>query len=64
MYKRQVLALPFFGVISEIFPVMSRRPIFGYKTLIFATVAIAGLSVAVWAHHLSLIHISEPTRPY
>jgi cytochrome c oxidase subunit 1 len=30
----------------------SRRPIFGYKTLIFATVAIAGLSVAVWAHHL------------
>ena len=47
-----VLALPFFGVISEIFPVMSRRPIFGYKTLIFATVAIAGLSVAVWAHHL------------
>ena len=47
-----VLALPFFGVISEIIPVMSRRPIFGYKTLIFATVAIAGLSVAVWAHHL------------
>ena len=47
-----VLALPFFGVISEIFPVMSRRPIFGYKTLVFATVAIAGLSVAVWAHHL------------
>ncbi len=47
-----VLALPFFGVISEIFPVFSRKPIFGYKTLIFATVAIAGLSVAVWAHHL------------
>ena len=47
-----VLALPFFGVISEIIPVMSRRPIFGYKTLIFATVAIAGLSVAVWAHHM------------
>jgi hypothetical protein len=39
-------------VISEIIPVMSRRPIFGYKTLIFATVAIAGLSMAVWAHHL------------
>ena len=47
-----VLALPFFGVISEIFPVFSRKPIFGYKTLIFATVAIAGLSVAVWAHHM------------
>ncbi|MBK8757217.1 MAG: cytochrome c oxidase subunit I [Actinomycetales bacterium] len=47
-----VLALPFFGVISEIFPVFSRKPIFGYKTLIFATVTIAALSVAVWAHHM------------
>ncbi len=47
-----VLALPFFGVISEIIPVFSRKPVFGYKTLVFATVAIAALSVAVWAHHM------------
>jgi cytochrome c oxidase subunit 1 len=47
-----ILALPFFGIISEILPVFSRKPIFGYKGLIYATIAIAALSVAVWAHHM------------
>ncbi len=47
-----VLALPFFGVISEILPAFSRKPIFGYKGLVFATIAIAALSMAVWAHHM------------
>ena len=47
-----VLALPFFGVISEIVPVFSRKPIFGYIGLVFATLAIGGLSMAVWAHHM------------
>lgn len=47
-----VLALPFFGIISEIIPVFSRKPIFGYKTLVFATITIAALSVTVWAHHM------------
>ncbi len=47
-----ILALPFFGITSEILPVFSRKPIFGYKGLVFATLAIAGLSMAVWAHHM------------
>ncbi|MGO1289898.1 MAG: aa3-type cytochrome oxidase subunit I [Brevibacterium linens] len=47
-----VIALPFFGIVSEIFPVFSRKPVFGYKELVFATVAIAALSVTVWAHHM------------
>ncbi len=47
-----IIALPFFGIISEILPVFSRKPIFGYRTLIFATIAIAALSVTVWAHHM------------
>ena len=47
-----IIALPFFGIVSEIFPVFSRKPVFGYKGLVFATVGIAGLSVAVWAHHM------------
>ncbi|MGQ1840018.1 aa3-type cytochrome oxidase subunit I [Kocuria turfanensis] len=47
-----VLALPFFGIISEIIPVFSRKPLFGYKGLVFATIAIASLSVTVWAHHM------------
>ena len=47
-----IIALPFFGIVSEIFPVFSRKPIFGYTTLIYATLGIAALSVAVWAHHM------------
>jgi len=47
-----ILALPFFGIASEIIPVFSRKPIFGYKGLVFATLAIAALSMGVWAHHM------------
>ena len=47
-----IVALPFFGVVTEIIPVFSRRPIFGYKGLILATLAIGALSTSVWAHHM------------
>ena len=47
-----IIALPFFGIITEILPVFSRKPIFGYVGLVAATLAIAALSVAVWAHHM------------
>jgi cytochrome c oxidase subunit 1 len=47
-----IVALPFFGIITEILPVFSRKPVFGYMGLVGATVAIAGLSVTVWAHHM------------
>ena len=47
-----VLALPFFGIVSEIIPVFSRKPMFGYVGLVFATLSIGALSMAVWAHHM------------
>jgi cytochrome c oxidase subunit 1 len=47
-----IVALPFFGIATEILPVFSRKPVFGYKGLVAATVAIAGLSMTVWAHHM------------
>src|SRR5699024_4986940 len=47
-----IVALPFFGIVSEIFPVFSRKPVFGYKGLVFATLGITALSVSVWAHHM------------
>ena len=47
-----IIALPFFGIVSEILPVFSRKPIFGYVGLVAATLGIAILSVAVWAHHM------------
>ncbi len=47
-----IIALPFFGIATEVLPVFSRKPIFGYKGLVFATLSIAGLSASVWAHHM------------
>lgn len=47
-----IVALPFFGVVTEIFPVFSRRPVFGYKGLVIATITIAAFSTSVWAHHM------------
>jgi cytochrome c oxidase subunit I len=47
-----IVALPFFGIVTEILPVFSRKPLFGYKGMVFATIAIAGLSMSVWAHHM------------
>jgi cytochrome c oxidase subunit 1 len=47
-----IVALPFFGIISEILPVFSRKPLFGYVPLIGATIAITMLSAVVWAHHM------------
>jgi heme/copper-type cytochrome/quinol oxidase subunit 1 len=47
-----ILILPFFGIITEIIPVFSRKPLFGYLAFVLATVTIAGLSVSVWAHHM------------
>ncbi|NJP89066.1 cytochrome c oxidase subunit I [Nonomuraea sp. FMUSA5-5] len=47
-----IIALPFFGIITEVIPVFSRKPIFGYGSLVGATIAIAGLSMTVWAHHM------------
>ena len=47
-----ILVLPYFGVVTEIFPVFARRPVFGYRGLVFATVSIGALSVGVWAHHM------------
>ena len=47
-----IVALPFFGIVTEIIPVFARKPLFGYKGMVFATIAIAALSSAVWAHHM------------
>ena len=47
-----ILVLPYFGVVTEVLPVFSKRPVFGYAGLVFATIAIGALSVGVWAHHM------------
>jgi cytochrome c oxidase subunit 1 len=47
-----IIALPFFGIVTEVIPVFSRKPLFGYFGMVAATITIAGLSVTVWAHHM------------
>ncbi|WP_149181522.1 cytochrome c oxidase subunit I [Streptomyces sp. TRM49041] len=47
-----IVALPFFGIVTEIICVFSRRPVFGYTAMVGATIAITMLSAAVWAHHM------------
>ncbi len=47
-----IMILPAMGMISEVIPVMSRKPIFGYKAIAYATVAIGLLGFTVWVHHM------------
>jgi cytochrome c oxidase subunit 1 len=54
-----IMVLPAFGIISEVLPVFSRKPIFGYKVIVFSTVAIAFVSMLVWAHHMFTVGMPD-----
>ncbi len=47
-----ILALPYFGIVTDVLPTFSKKPVFGYKGMVFATISIAALSTGVWAHHM------------
>jgi cytochrome c oxidase subunit I len=47
-----ILILPFFGIVTEIIPVFSRKPVFGYRGFVLATLLIGVYSISVWAHHM------------
>ena len=47
-----IIILPAFGIVSEIIPTFSRKPLFGYAAMVYATASIAFLSLVVWAHHM------------
>ena len=58
-----ILALPGFGVVSEILPVMCRKPLFGYRTAAAGMIGVALLSFFVWQHHLFDSGINPDMRP-
>ena len=59
-----ILIIPCFGFMSEIVPVFSRKPIFGYPVMVGASVTIAFVSMSVWAHHMFTIGMSSPANAF
>lgn len=57
-----IMILPAFGIISEIIPVFARKPIFGYKGIVYASIGIAAVSFLVWGHHMFTAGMSNLTR--
>jgi len=67
-----ILILPAFGIVSEIIPTFARKPLFGYRSMVFATCAIGIVACSVWAHHMftgrdagcrpAVFHVREPPR--
>lgn len=54
-----IMVLPAFGVIGEIIPVFSRKPLFGYKAVVYSSVGIAAVGFLVWAHHMFVAGIAD-----
>jgi len=59
-----VLVLPAFGAASEIIPVFSRKPIFGYAVMVAATVCIAFIVMSVWAHHMFTVGMTSNANTF
>lgn len=57
-----IMILPAMGIVSEIIPVFSRKPIFGYKAIVFSSVGIAAISFLVWGHHMFVAGMSNWAR--
>jgi cytochrome c oxidase subunit I len=59
-----IMVLPAMGMISEVIPVFSRKPIFGYKAIAFSTIGIAFASMLVWAHHMFTVGLAVPLQAW
>src|SRR3981189_524357 len=59
-----ILILPGFGMVSQIIATFSRKPVFGYLGMAYAMVAIGGIGVGVWAHHMYTVGRSSATQAY
>src|SRR5678815_151053 len=58
-----IVALPAFGIVSDLLSVHARKNIFGYRMMVWAIVIIGGLSFVVWAHHMYAVSYTHLTLP-
>jgi len=59
-----IIAIPAFGVVSQVIPAFSRKPLFGYVSMVYATASIAVLSFMVWAHHMYTVGMPTAAQLY
>lgn len=59
-----IMVLPAMGVISEVLPVFSRKPLFGYKAIVWSSIAIGGMGFATWAHHMFTTGLTPVTQAF
>jgi cytochrome c oxidase subunit 1 len=59
-----IMVLPAMGILSEVIPVFSRKPIFGYKAIAFSTIGIAFASMLVWAHHMFTVGMPDALQAW
>ncbi len=59
-----IMVLPAMGVVSEILPVFSRKPLFGYKAIVWSSIAIGGMGFATWAHHMFTTGLTPVTQAF
>lgn len=59
-----IMVLPAMGVVSEILPVFSRKPLFGYKAIVWSTIAIGAMGFSTWAHHMFTTGLTPVTQAF
>lgn len=59
-----IMVLPAMGVVSEVLPVFSRKPLFGYKAIVWSTIAIGAMGFATWAHHMFTTGLTPVTQAF
>ena len=59
-----IMVLPAMGVVSEILPVFSRKPLFGYKAIVWSSIAIGAMGFTTWAHHMFTTGLTPITQAF
>ena len=59
-----IMVLPAMGVVSEILPVFSRKPLFGYKAIVWSSIAIGAMGFSTWAHHMFTTGLTPVTQAF